>query len=171
MANKQGNSEATIFFADTRFERMARRPGGVSREEAIERAQGAVEELKTDFTGWIDEQYSELSASLAAIARDPGDKAALERAHQKCAYLRDVGSTMGYTLVTFVATTLCDILDAYIAGAPFDKDVTDCHMDAFLLARTDEYRHRRPEEVPELANGLLRVVEVASIVPPPGLKD
>ncbi|MGE0284398.1 MAG: hypothetical protein AB7P20_27805, partial [Rhizobiaceae bacterium] len=166
MANKQGESEATIFFADTRFERLARRPGGISREEALERAQSAVEEMKTDFTGWIDQQYSELGASLADVARDPGDKEALERAHQKCAYLRDVGSTMGYTLVTFVATTLCDILEAYIAGAPFDKDVTDCHMDAFLLARTDEYRHRRPEEVPELANGLLRVVEVASIVPP-----
>ncbi|MBS0533331.1 MAG: hypothetical protein JSR72_04675 [Proteobacteria bacterium] len=171
MADKQGNSEATIFFADTRFERMARRPGGVSREEALERAQGAVEELKTDFTDWIDQQYGELSESLAAIASDPSDKGALERAHQKCAYLRDVGSTMGYTLVTFVATTLCDILEAYIAGAPFDKEVTDCHMDAFLLARTDEYRHRRPEEVPELANGLLRVVEMASIVPPSAPKD
>lgn len=171
MADKQGNPEATIFYADTRFERMARRPGGVSREEALEHAQNAVEEMKTDFTDWIDEQYSELSASLADVVRDPGDRQALERAHQKCAYLRDVGSTMGYTLVTFVATTLCDVLDAYIAGAPFDKDVTDCHMDAFLLARTDEYRHRRPEEVPELANGLLRVVEVASIVPPTGTKD
>lgn len=171
MANKQGTPEATIFYADTRFERMARRPGGVSREEALERAQNAVEEMKTDFTDWIDEQYSELSASLADVVNDPSNKNALERAHEKCAYLRDVGSTMGYTLVTFVATTLCDVLDAYIAGAPFDKDVTDCHMDAFLLARTDEYRHRRPEEVPELANGLLRVVEVASIVPPTGPKD
>ncbi|MCW5687124.1 MAG: hypothetical protein KIT76_01120 [Pseudolabrys sp.] len=171
MANKQGNSEATIFFADTRFERLARRPGGISREEALERAQTAVEEMKTDFTDWIDQQYSELSASLADIAKDPGDTDALERAQQKCAYLRDVGSTMGYTLVTFVATTLCDILEAYIAGATYDKNVIDCHMDAFLLARTDEYRHRRPEEVPELANGLLRVVEVASIVPPASPKD
>jgi len=171
MADNKGSSEATIFFADTRFERMARRPGGVSREEALQRAQSAVEELKTDFTGWIDQQYSELSDSLAAIASDPGDKMAMERAQQKCAYLRDVGSTMGYTLVTFIATTLCDILEAYMAGAPFDKEVTDCHMDAFLLARTDEYRHRRPEEVPELANGLLRVVEMASIVPPSGSKD
>lgn len=171
MATKQGDTEANIFYADTRFERLARRPGGISREEALERAQSAVEELKTDFVEWIDEQYSELSATLAAIVRNPTDKAALERAHEKSAYLRDVGGTMGYTLVTFVASTLCDVLDAYIAGAPFDKNVTDCHMDAFLLARTDEYRHLRPEEVPELAKGLLRVVEVASIAPPDGSKE
>jgi hypothetical protein len=166
MTKKQGGADANIFYADTRFERLARRPGGVGRDEAIERAQAAVEELDTDFTDWIDQQYSELSAALADIANDPSDKPALERAHQKCAHLRDVGTTMGYTLVTFVAGTLCDVLDAYMAGAPFDKDVTDCHMDAFLLARTDEYRHRLPEEVPELAKGLLRVVEVSSIVPP-----
>lgn len=171
MAKNQGGPEANIFYADTRFERLARRPGGMSREEAIQRAQTAVEELKTDFIDWIDQQFNELSASLAEIAKDPRDKAALEHAHNKCAYLRDTGSTMGYTLVTFIATTLCDILDAYIAGAPFDKDVTDCHMDAFMLARTDQYRHRLPEEVPELTKGLLRVVEVASIVPPAKPKE
>lgn len=165
MATKPVNTEATIFYADTRFERMARRPGGVSREEAIERAQSAVDEMKTDFSDWIDEQYSALRANLAEIVRNPSDKSAQERAHQRSAYLRDVGGTMGYTLVTFVAATLCDVLEAYIAGAPFDQSVTDCHMDALLLARTDEYRHLRPEEVPELAEGLLRVVEVASIVP------
>lgn len=171
MAIKQSGTEANIFYADTRFERLARRPGGISREEALGRAQNAVEELNTDFAGWIDEQYSELSAALADIASNPADKAAMERAHLKSAYLRDVGATMGYILVTFVATTLCDVLDAYIAGAPFDKNVTDCHMDAFLLARTDEYRNLRPEEVPELAKGLLRVVEVASIVPSGGIKS
>lgn len=171
MATKSGDNEATIFYADTRFERMARRPGGVSREEAIQRAQGAVDELKTDFGDWIDEQYSALSSTLAKIARDPSDKGALERAHQKSAYLRDVGGTMGFTLVTFIASTLCDVLEAYIAGAAFDKNVTDCHMDAFLLARTDEFKHMRPDQVPELAKGLLRVVEVASIVPPAGGKE
>ncbi len=165
---KPGDTEAHIFYADTRFERMARRPGGISREEAIEQAQSAVDELSTDFTGWIDEQLRELSATLADLSGNPGDKAALERAHEKSVYLRDVSGTMGYPLVTFVASTLCEVLDAYIAGAPFDKNVTDCHMDAFLLARTDEYRHMRPQEVPELARGLLRVVEVSSIVPSSG---
>jgi len=171
MVRKQADTEANIFYADTRFERLARRSGGISRDEALERAQSAVEDLKGDFNDWIDVQYGELSAALADIAHNPNDKSALERAHQKSAYLRDVGGTMGYILVTFVATTLCDVLDAYIGGAPFDKNVTDCHMDAFLLARTDEYRHLHPEQVPELARGLLRVVEVASLVPPGGTRE
>jgi hypothetical protein len=37
----------------------------------------------------------------------------------------------------------------------------DCHMDALLLARTEQYRHLTPDQVPEMASGLRRVVELA----------
>jgi hypothetical protein len=30
----------------------------------------------------------------------------------------------------------------------------------------EQYRHLRPDQVPEMTNGLLRVVELASIIPP-----
>ena len=40
-----------------------------------------------------------------------------------------------------------------------------------MLARLEQYRHLRPEHVPEMTDGLLRVVELASIIPPePGTK-
>jgi hypothetical protein len=72
---------------------------------------------------------------------------------------------MGYELVTFVARTLCDILDAFIAGAAYDKEIVDCHSSAFMLARMEQYRNMTPEQVPEMTQGLLRVVEIASIIP------
>lgn len=163
---KNNHPEATIFYADTRFERLARRPGGVERDAALEQAQAAVEDLKADFAIWVDTEFDTLNAALAEIDNDPTDKAALERAHKSCAQLRDVGGTMGYQLVTFVARTLCDILEAYIAGASYDRDVITCHSDAFKLARLEQYRHLLPEDVPEMTSGLLRVVELASIIPP-----
>jgi hypothetical protein len=156
---------ATLFYADTRFEKLARRPGGVEREEALERAQASVDELKTDFADWVEREFDMLNAALAKLSSRPTDKMALEDANRSCAQLRDVGGTMGYELVTFVAKTLCEILDAYIAGAPYDKEVIDCHINALLLAKTEPYRHLRPDEVPEMTDGLLRVVELASIVP------
>jgi hypothetical protein len=61
---------------------------------------------------------------------------------------------------------MCDILEAYIAGAAYDRDVIVCHADAFKLARLEQYRHLQPEDVPEMTAGLLRVVELASIIPP-----
>lgn len=168
---KANHPEARLFYADTRFERLARRPGGVDRAKAIENAQAEVEALQVNFGVWIGQEFDTLNAALAEIETDPNNKAALQRAHNSCAQLRDVGSTMGYQLVTFVAKTLCDILEAYIAGAAYDKDVIVCHTDAFKLARLEQYRHLQPEDLPEMAAGLLRVVELASIVPPePGTK-
>ena len=163
---KTNHPEAKLFYADTRFERLARRPGGVDREQALAKAQAEVEELKADFGVWIGQEFDALDAALAEIESDPKDKGALERAHKTCAQLRDVGGTMGYQLVTFVAKTLCDILEAYIAGATYDKDVIVCHTDAFKLARLEQYRHLQPEDVPEMTAGLLRVVELTSIIPP-----
>jgi hypothetical protein len=158
--------EARLFYADTRFERLARRSGGVEREKAIEQAQAQVEEMKADFSVWIDNEFDTLNAALSEIESDPSNKGALERAHRSCAQLRDVGGTMGYQLVTFVAKTLCEILEAYIAGAAYDTEVIVCHTDAFKLARLEQYRHLEPHDVPEMAAGLLRVVELASIIPP-----
>ena len=164
--SKNTSPTANIFFANTRFERQARRPGGVDRDQALKRAQAEVEELKSDFGVWIDKELEQLNASLAKLVNNPKDKASLERAYECCSQLRDVGGTMGYELVTFVARTLCDILEAYIGGAAYDKKVIDCHIDAFMLAKMEQYRHLRPEQVPEMTNGLLRVVELASIIPP-----
>lgn len=162
---KTNNAGSNLFFPDTRFERLARRPGGLERDAALERAQAAVDELKPDFSVWIDREFDVLNTALAEVADDPKDKGALQRAFHSSAQLRDVSGTMGYELVTFVARTLSDILEAYIAGAPYDKDVVECHNNAFILARLEQYRHLKPEQVPEMTEGLLRVVEIASIVP------
>jgi len=156
---------ANLFYPDTRFERLARRPGGIERDAALERAQAAVDDLKPDFSNWIDNEFDALNAALADIASDPEDKDAMQRAFHSCAQLRDVSGTMGYDLVTFVARTLCDILEAYIAGAAYNNEVVECHNNAFMLARLEQYRHLTPEQVPEMTEGLLRVVEIASIVP------
>lgn len=163
--SKNTDTSSRLFYPDTRFERLARRPGGVEREAALERAQAAVDTMKTDFGTWIDNEFNALNSALEEIASDPRNRAAMERAFHSCSQLRDVSGTMGYELVTFVARTLCDILEAYIAGATYDQDVVECHSNAFLLARMEQYRHLTPEQVPEMTAGLLRVVEIASIVP------
>jgi len=158
----QNDRDVHIFRVDTRFQQMARRPGGVSRETAVEGAQRHIDELKADFVDWLDRELKELTDAVRKLAANPNDTAALDRAHQACRQLRDVGGTMGYELVTFVANNFCDVLDAIKAGAAYDKDMIDCHMDALLLARTEQYRHLRPEQVPEMTRGLRRVMELAS---------
>lgn len=155
-------SDPNVFSVDTRFQQLARRPGGVSRDRALGNAQRQIDAMKADFVDWLDGELQQLTASIRKVAANPGDAAALERANQACCQLRDVGGTMGFELITFVAKNFCDILDAIKAGAPYDADIVDCHIDALLLAKTDTYRSMRPDEVPEMSRGLRRVVELAS---------
>ena len=156
------SSEVRIFFADTRFERMARRPGGVPREKALAQADKVVDELRLDFGDWLDRELQELSMALSKAESDPNDNVALEDAYRNCAQLQGVCTAMGYGLVTFVAENLCKIISTVISGAPYDKEMIDCHADALLLAKSDQYRALRPDQVPEMASGLRRVVELAA---------
>lgn len=163
--SEKAKHEAHAFFADTRFERMARRPGGLAREQALAGAQAQVDELKPEFANWLDRELQGLSAAIQQSEGSSFDSSWHERAYRSCSQLRDVGATMGYELVTFVADNLCEILDVIKAGTAYDRDMINCHVNALFLAKTEQYRHLRPEQVPEMASGLRRVVELASIAP------
>lgn len=166
MMTKNTDNGAHLFYPDVRAERLGRRPGGVPRDIALQRAQTAVDDMQSDFDAWLAHEFDALHPALAELGRNPGDTDAMQRAFHSAAQMRDVCGTMGYELVTFVARTLCDILEAYMAGAAHDAEVVECHVNAFALARQQQYRHLTPAEVPELARGLLRVAEITSIVPP-----
>ena len=159
---ESSNPDVHIFFPNTRFERMARRPGGVPREKALAQAQKMVDELKSDFGEWLDRELQELNAALSKAEGDLNDNAALEDAYRNCAQLQGVCAVMGYDLVTFVAENLCKIISTVMTGAAYDKEIIDCHTDAFLLAKSVQYRTLRPDQVPEMASGLRRVVELAA---------
>jgi hypothetical protein len=160
--SERASGNARIFPVNTRFQQMAKRPGGVTRDRAIEDAQHHIDDLKLEFDNWLDRELGELVGSIRQIANDLSDKAVLNRAHQTCRQLQDVGTTMGFELVTFIANNFCDILDAVAAGAAYDQDMIDCHIDALLLARAEPYRNLRPEQVPEMTRGLRRMAELAT---------
>lgn len=153
--------EARIFYANTRFEQMARRPGGVPREQALAEAQATIDELKSRFADWLDQELLLLSEALAKVENNLTDNAVLEAAYRNCAQLQSVCAAMDYGLVTFVAENLCKIISTLMAGAEYDKDIVDCHINALLLAKSDQYRTMSPEQVPEMASGLRRVVDFA----------
>lgn len=158
-------NDATVFYADNRFDRMARQPGAVARKQALEAAHAHLEELKADFPDWINQELAQLSAAFAKLETHPSDLEAIDVAFHSCAHLRDVGGTMGFELVTFIAANLCDIIEALKGGAIYDKDTVACHMDALQLAKTEKYRHLRPDQVSDMTSGLRRIGEIASIVP------
>jgi hypothetical protein len=156
-------ADPTTFFVDSHFQKMARRPGGMPREKAIEDAQVAIDKIKSDFGHWLERELDALTAEIRR-GRLPNcsDLNWAENAAAHSRHMRDVGTTMGFELVTFITKNMCEIFEAIVAGADPRYEIIDCHIDALLLAKQERYRHLRPEQLLELNSGLRRVLEVAS---------
>jgi hypothetical protein len=165
---QDSRQDARVFFVDTRFQRLARRPGAVPREQAIERAQVQIDEIKVGFNDWLNRELNELANLVHRAQAQAAENDWVDLANARSRQLRDVGATMDCELITFIASALCEIFDAVAAGAECNFDSITCHLDALFLARHEPYRHLRPDQVPELANGLRLVVECVSVTPTAG---
>jgi hypothetical protein len=155
-------SEARIFEVDTNFQQMARRPGGISRDRAIERAETEIAEVKVEFDDWLDRELTELATAFAAARAHPRDAERLADLAVRGRQIRDVAATMRFELLSFVAASLSDLLDSINGEAEIPIDSIVCHLDALNLAAKPHFRGLQPEQVPDLTKGLRRVVKHAS---------
>jgi hypothetical protein len=163
--SEKSNREARTFFVDTRFQKMARRPGGISRAQAIENAQLKIEANKPEFEAWLDSELQALVDLVGKVRAGTAEPQWVELACSHCRQLRDIGTTVGYTLLTFIASNLCEILEGAAPGVESNLEMAACHVDALLLARQARYRNMRPDQLPELSGGLRRVAEFVSTAP------
>lgn len=152
-------SPARIFPVDTRFQKMARRVGGLSKDKAIERAQSQIEKVKPGFDQWLDNELRELTSLIANAEAGKARANWVESANNRCRQLCDSSGTLGFQLLFFIARSLCDILDSIEAGCECNMESIVCHVDALNLAAQKSYRRLQPEQVPELTEGLRRVVQ------------
>jgi len=156
MSSSNGARE---FPVETDFQKKARRPGGVTRNQAVGGAQAQIETLKDEFTDWVKDGLKRLQSSIQLAETQPADATLIEDAFRSSCELRDIGTTVGYELVTFVADRLCAVLVAIRNGADYDKVLIRCHLDALQLARQDFYKNVSPDQVPDLCDGLRRAAE------------
>ena len=157
-----GDREARVFSVETRFQKLARQAGGIPRDEAIEKAWAKVDEIKPGFDEWLDKELQKLADVVKSV--QPGNPPSdwVDIANGLSRQLRDVGTTMGFELLTYIANSFCEVLDAIAAGAEYNMESITCHLDALFLARQKSYRSLKPEQVPELTSGLRRVVNFIS---------
>jgi hypothetical protein len=146
-----------VFNVETRFQQMARRPGGVPREKAIEEATISIEAKKPGFDDWVHTEMQGLAAAVDVARTGAPMEEWAGRANLHARAMRDVGTTMGAALLTDVANQLCDVLDAIEAGAAWDIETLGCYFDALVLVRQPDFRGVGPEQVPELMRGLRRL--------------
>jgi chemotaxis protein histidine kinase CheA len=148
-----------IFSVDTRFQQMARRPGGVPKEQAILQAQSQMDDFKEEFVDWVGQEVKDLAIAFKRMKNDGNPASQLNDIYRRCCQLRDTGTTMGLELITFVSDNLCQVLDTIKNGAPYDADIVECHIDAMMLAKQKPYRNLRPDQVIEMTNGLQQILD------------
>jgi hypothetical protein len=163
--SESSNREARIFSVETRFQRMARRPGGISRAQALENAQQKIEANKPEFEAWLDSELRALVDVMDKVRAGAAPPQWVEVVGTHGRQLHEIGTTVGYTLLSFIANNLCQILENAAAGAESHLELITCHVDALLLARQARYRNMSPDQLPELSGGLRRVAEFVSTAP------
>jgi hypothetical protein len=158
----RADPDPNVFPVETRFHKLAQRPGGVPREQAIAHAQAEVEEAKVGFDDWLDERFRELTMLFDAVKRGNAQADWIEVANLCSRQLRDVGTTVGFELLSFVADSLCEVLDAAQASGEHNIESIACHIDSLKLIQNRSYRRLKPEQVPELTEGLQRAAKQAA---------
>src|SRR6478736_5292899 len=100
-------SEPRLFEVETSFQKLARRPGGVTREDAVKTANANIEQIKPVFAEWLDQEFEELLRIVPdRKVRETTDKMWLDAIDRCSTRLLDGAATMGYPFISFVATNL-----------------------------------------------------------------
>jgi hypothetical protein len=165
MPEDKSDDKVRIFPVETTFQKHARRPGGVPRDRAIKYAVARVEETKPEFDDWLGKELETLADIVRKAQNGDAPTGWIDETNRHARQLRDVGTTMGSELLSYIAGSLCEILDEINAGAKCNIDSITCHVDALFLARQRPYWGLKPEQVPELTAGLRRVVDHVSTSP------
>jgi hypothetical protein len=160
---KSGGPPARIFPVDTRFQKLARRAGGVRRDQAIERAQLLLEDMKPAYEDFLEREVAGLADLVKKVEAGHDEPGWVETTAFRARQLRDSAGSLGYELVAFIAGSFCELLDSVEGGSECNMESIVCHVDALMLARQKSYRRMRPEQVPELTKGLQRVVKHVTI--------
>lgn len=151
----------------TRFHRMAKRAGGISRDEAIKRSNAFLETAKSKYHEWVAEDVLRLETALAALrGQTEPDPEALENAYHRTRVIRDLGDTMGYPLVTVVADSLCELLYRFKNANVYSERSVDTHFWSLQLVSTPAYKGEAKEATDNLLSGLRRVVDTFPPVDP-----
>jgi len=143
----------------SRFAVMARRPGGISREKALARAEESVENLKADYLEWVARDLRALENLINAIHEHEGARDDdMEAAYTKTAQIRDLGGTFEFPLTTEVADGLCELIHRLRHAGMYSRDALQTQFGALKLVCTEAYKGKQANDEKTLLDGLKRVL-------------
>jgi hypothetical protein len=158
-----GNSDngSEVIKVRSRFASLAKRPGGMSIDDAVAAAEEAIQEKAAEYPAWLNADLTGLLAELdiaGAATRPEIRKAAIGRSYERACRIRDLGSTFEFFLVTDVADQLCELLLRMVRADRIDLDQTRLFLGSLQLVGSAQYRGVRPSQAGGLVEGLQKIV-------------
>jgi len=143
----------------SRFAVMARRPGGVSREQALARAEETIEKQKDNYLTWVARDLGVLETCIQKIHEHQGaGDEDLAAAYSKTAQIRDLGATFGFPLTTEVADSLCELLHRMRHARTYGRGALQTHLEALKLVCTEAFKGKQANDEKPLLDGLGHVL-------------
>ncbi len=131
-------------------------PGAGFDLSAIDRAEQALDKLSVRFEGWILEEVERLQSARDDVDAHGYNGEYADELFRAAHDLKGQGMTFGYPLVTYVAGSLCKILEVLgateTAKAPIE--LIDHHVDAIRAIVRDRIKGNTHSTASELANSL-----------------
>lgn len=130
--------------------------GGLSQDEALKRAEAAVEAVAKEFEGMLGEELDEIDVLMAAYKANP-NQANLDPLFGRIHNLRGQGTTLGYPLITRIGTSFC----RYIIDHEPSKQVKAALIEQHLQALRIVLKERTESDGDAVSKQVAEALEIA----------
>ena len=140
-------------------------PARVSREKLIARAEEAIESMRHEFAGWIQEETDDLSNALQAWVEAPTNPEKTDDMFRRAHDLKGQAPTLGYPIVGRIASSLCELLGCKNVPAGDMLVLARSHVNAIEAAVRDEVKDDTNATAATLAAELEAIVSALDTAP------
>ncbi|HEY2135306.1 MAG TPA: Hpt domain-containing protein [Xanthobacteraceae bacterium] len=147
MDKTRGDPPAVKSFADhdvitppNKFKGVVRRVA--DDDDPVARAEAALAELSTEFSGWMDDECEQLDKARAAVRQSGMGVQPREALFRAAHDIKGQAATLGFPLVAAVADSLCGLLEHTRDPRRIPVALIDQHVDA---VRAIIREHGRPQ--------------------------
>lgn len=125
-----------------------------ARSELIARAERAIDNMREEFSAWMDDEISKLSTAMTEWVAAPNDQEASGELYRHAHDLKGQAATLGFPIVGRIAGSLCDLLSINPIEQQVRMSLAKSHVSAITAAVRDEIRDETNETAKALATEL-----------------
>ncbi|PWE16602.1 Hpt domain-containing protein [Marinicauda salina] len=122
---------------------------------AVARAEAALDELRHEFRGWLEEEVEKLEAAMAKVRSEGLAGEAGEELFNVAHDLRGLGTTYEFPIVTRICASLAKLIETEEKRAAAPKKLVDAHVGAVRAALLQNVR----DECDEIGRQLVETLE------------